>query len=155
MELKDRRLAKGVLGRSVLQWLNLRPDEAERTGLMFAFYTTTSVGLLWLEATAVGLLLGEYGAGSLPWIYIAGAGLGSALGLFYSWLQKILPLRRVIVAIALLIAIPLIFCRFGLTVQGSILYGITVFLLRLWVESIYILNDLNTAIAANQLFNIR
>jgi hypothetical protein len=155
MELKDRRLAKGVLGRSVLQWLNLRPDEAERTGLMFAFYTTTSVGLLWLEATAVGLLLGQYGAGSLPWIYIAGAGLGSALGLFYSWLQKILPLRRVIVAIALLIAVPLIFCRFGLTVQGSILYGITVFLLRLWVESIYILNDLNTAIAANQLFNIR
>ncbi len=155
MELKDRRLAKGVLGRAVLQWLNLRPDEAERTGLMFAFYTSTSVGLLWLEATAVGLLLGQYGAASLPWIYIAGAGLGSALGLFYSWLQKILPLRRVIVAIALLIAIPLIFCRFGLSVQASILYGVTVFLLRLWVESIYILNDLNTAITANQLFNIR
>ncbi len=154
MELKDRRF-KGVIGRSVLQWLNLRPDEAERTGLMFAFYTATSVGLLWLEATAVGLLLGQYGAESLPWIYIAGAGLGSALGLFYSWLQKILPLRRVIVAIALLIAFPLILCRFGLSVETSILYGITVFLLRLWVESIYILNDLNTAIASNQLFNIR
>jgi hypothetical protein len=155
MELKDRRLVKGVVGRSVLQWLNLRPDEAERTGLMFAFYTVTSVGLLWLEATAVGLLLGQYGAESLPWIYIAGAGLGSALGLFYSWLQKILPLRRVIVAIALLIAFPILLCRFGLSVETSILYGITVFCLRLWVESIYILNDLNTAIAANQLFNIR
>lgn len=31
----------------------------------------------------------------------------------------------------------------------------TIFLLRLWVDAFYVLNDLNTSIAANQLFNIR
>ncbi|HIK12543.1 MAG TPA: MFS transporter [Oscillatoriaceae cyanobacterium M33_DOE_052] len=155
MELKDRQLAKSGWVLKILQWLNLRPDEAGRTGLMFAFYTATSVGLLWLEASAVGLLLGEYGAASLPWIYIAGAVLGSALGFLYSWLQKIMSLRRTIVAIAILIPTPLVLFRFGLENQAIFLYGVTVFILRLWVESIYILNDLNTAIAANQLFNIR
>ena len=155
MELKSQPFPKSGLALKLLQWLNLRPDEAERTGLMFAFYTATSVGLLWLEASAVGLLLNEYGADSLPWIYIAGAVLGSALGFLYSWLQKVLPLRRTIVAIALLIAAPLLLFRFGLQDPAVVIYGITIFILRLWVESIYILNDLNTAIAANQLFNIR
>jgi TLC ATP/ADP transporter len=35
------------------------------------------------------------------------------------------------------------------------LVGITIFLMRLWVEAINVLNELNTAITANQLFNIR
>ena len=155
MELKSQPFAKSGFALKLLQSLNLRPDEAERTLLMFAFYTATSVGLLWLEASAAGLFLKKYGSDSLPWIYIAGAGLGSALGFLYSWLQKVLPLRRVIVAIALLIATPLILIRLGLQDPAILIYGITVFSMRLWVESIYTLNDLNTAIAANQLFNIR
>ena len=32
---------------------------------------------------------------------------------------------------------------------------IIVFLLRLWVDALYVVNDLNTSIVANQLFNIR
>lgn len=161
MSLKIQWLAKDGLRRRLLRWVNLRPEESDRTVLMFAFYTTTSIGLLWLEASTVALFLGEYGADKLPWIYIASAGIGSGLGFLYSWLQTILPLRRVIVLTALLMAVPLLLFRFGLnaidgaTVGTLTVLSITVLLMRLWLEAIYVLNDLNTSITANQLFNIR
>ena len=41
-----------------LRWLNLRPEESGRTFLMFAFYTLTSVGILWLEVSVAALFLG-------------------------------------------------------------------------------------------------
>lgn len=145
--------SKRSLGRILLQWLNLRPEESDRTFLMFAFYTATSIGVLWLEVSIAALFLEEYGADSLPWIYLVSAGIGTVLGFLYSLLQKFLPLRRVIVIIAILMAIPLPFLRMGL--DAAILGGLTVFLMRLWMEAIYVLNELNTSITANQLFNIR
>ena len=101
MELKNHWFAanKGALAR-LLQWVNLRPEEGERTWMMFAFYTTVSVGLRWAEDSTVALFLDEYGAASLPWMYIASAAMGAGLVVLYSWLQKIFPLRWVIVAIA-------------------------------------------------------
>jgi HEAT repeat protein len=153
MELKNWQFNQGGWKQKVLQWLNLRPEDGERTLLMFAFYTATSIGLLWLEAVTYELFLAKYGAESLTIIYIAGAAIGSGLGFFYSWLQEILPMRRAIVVIALLMAIPAFIFRFGL--ELPILFGITVFAMRLWIDGAYILNDLNTSITANQLFNIR
>jgi hypothetical protein len=155
MELKNLSFAaknKGVLLR-LLKWVNLRPEESDRTLLMFAFYTITSIGLRWSEDSTVALFLDQYGAKSLPWIYIGSAALGSVLVFFYSWLQKIFPLRLVIVAIAPFMFVPLILLPFGL--QVSPFQIISIFLLRLWVDAFYIINDLNTSIAANQLFNIR
>jgi HEAT repeat protein/ATP/ADP translocase len=154
MELRDQRFG-GRWVQGLLHWVNLRPEEAERTFLMFAFYTATSVGVLWLEASTVGLFLDEYGAEQLPWIYMSGAAIGSALGFLYSWLQQMLPLRRVIVVIAVIMALPLLLFRIGLGLKVGLLAGITVFLMRLWLDGIYVLNDLNTSITANQLFNIR
>lgn len=135
--------------------LNLRSEEIERTLLMFGVYTLTSVGLIWLELSTVSLFLDEYGADKLPWIYIAGAAMGSGLGFFYSWLQKIMRLRRAIVAILLLMAAPLFLLRFGIGVKEFNLAFITIFLMWLWVEASYLLNDLNTSIVSNQMFNIR
>ena len=141
-------------GVKLLQSLNLRPDEVERTGLMFAFHATTNLGLLWLENTALALFLSKYGTSWLPIIYISSALLGSGLGLFYSWLEKQLPMRRLLVVIALFMALPMFLFWLGLRTEGIILL-LTVFLLRLWVDITDTLKSLNTAIAANQLFNIR
>lgn len=146
-------LPRTSISRVLLQWLNLRPEESERTFLMFAVYTTTSVGLVWLEASTVALFLDQLGAEWLPWIYIASAGLGGALGLMSTWMQRTLPLRQFIVAIATLLAIPLLLFRLGLQVES--LGWLTVFLLPLWVDGAYALNHLNTSLTANQLFNIR
>ena len=79
----------------ILKLVNLRPEEGERTFLMLIFYTTTSIGMLWLEQVAVALFLERCGSENLPLIYIASALMGSGLGFLYSWLQNNLPLRRV------------------------------------------------------------
>ena len=160
MELTNQRLTKSRIGQGLMRSLNLRPEEVERTFLMFAVYTVTSIGLIWLELSTVSLFLDQYGAEKLPWIYIATAATGSGLGFLYSWLQKILPLRRVIVAILILMAAPLFLFRFGIEIEDVRIAGLsigflTVFLMWLWVESCYVLNDLNTSITCNQLFNIR
>lgn len=136
-----------------LDLINLRPDEQGRTLLMFAFYTATSMGILWLEVSSAALFLGEYGAASLPWIYIFSAGVGLGLSVVYSWLQRLLPLRWVIVLISLLMALPIPLFRWGLGIEH--LTVVTVFILRLWIEAIYNLNDLNLSVTANQIFNIR
>jgi len=141
--------------------MNLRAEEGERTVLMFAFYTATTVGLSWLESSTVALFLAEYGADKLPWIYIVTAFLGVSLGVFYSWLQQVLSLRWVIVVVSLLMAVPLLVFRFGLSMPGGGVWaglsvaGITVLVMRLWMEAVYVLSELNTSITANQLFNIR
>lgn len=162
MGLIDRWAVKNKDGRKFLQWVNLRSEEAERTFFMFAFYAATSIGLVWLEAITTDLFLTRYKAEGLPWIYIASAGIGSGLSFAYSQLQRFLPLRRVIVITAVLMAAPLLLFWLGLTVGEYYpfdwrvsLVGITIFLMRLWVEAINVLNDLNTSITANQLFNIR
>ncbi|OUL32506.1 MFS transporter [Nostoc sp. T09] len=157
MELKNNWLAanRGTLAR-LLQWLNLRPEESERTWMMFAFYTTVSVGLRWAEDSTVALFLDEYGADPLPLMYIASAAIGFGLVVLYSWLQKIFPLRWVIVAIAPCMVMPLVllvFLHWGIHI--SYLTVVIVFLMRLWVDALYVVNDLNTSIVANQLFNIR
>ncbi|WP_414752111.1 MFS transporter [Anabaena sp. CCY 9910] len=157
MELKNYSLAANPSWLAqLLKWVNLRPEEGERTWMMFAFYTTVSVGLRWAEDSTVALFLDEYGAGPLPWMYIASAVMGMALVFVYSWLQKIFPLRWVVVAIAPCMVVPLmllVLLRWG--IHLSYFSVIVVFLLRLWVDSLYVVNDLNTSIVANQLFNIR
>ena len=144
----------------VLRSLNLRSEEVERTVLMFLVYTLTSVGLIWLELSTVGLFLDEYGADKMPFIYIASAFIGSGLGFVYSWLQKILPLRRTVVVVLAMMSVPLFLFRFGIGYENTKIAGIsiafiTIFLMWLWVEACYVLNDLNTSITSNQLFNIR
>src|SRR5919199_4183931 len=157
MKLQPRARPQGDWVRKALQWVNLRPEEGERTLLMFAFYTATSVGWLWFEYSAVALFLDKYGAKWLPVIYIASAAMCAGLGVLYSWLQAILPMRTVLVAIALLAAFPLLFLRLalGLDYFDGFIALATVFLLRLWSDAVEVLNDLNSQVAANQLFNIR
>lgn len=164
MELTNQRFAKSRWGQGLLRSLNLRPEEVERTLLMFAVYTVTSVGLIWLEISTISIFLEEYGADKIPWIYIATAATGSGLGFLYSWLQKVLPLRRVIVVILVFMAMPLFLFRFGIFVKdveinfwiATLKVGfLTLFMTWLWVEACYNLSDLNTSITSNQLFNIR
>jgi ATP/ADP translocase len=154
MELKQNWFAanNGFIAQ-ILHWVNLRPEESDRTLLMFAAYTTTSIGLRWAEDSVVALFLDKYGAKNLPWIYIASALIGMALVVFYSWLQRIYPLRWVVVAIAPSMVVPLFFLYGGLQIPYIAIFS--VFLLRLWVDALYVVNELNTSITANQLFNIR
>ncbi|AFZ01882.1 MFS transporter [Calothrix sp. PCC 6303] len=137
----------------LLASLNLRSEESDRTWLMLAFYTLTSIGLRWAEDSTVAMFIDQYGSRWLPWIYIASAMLGMLLVFLYSRLQKLFSLRWVIAFLAPCMLLPLVLLC--LSLEYSSLAVISIFLLRLWVDGFYILNDLNTSIAANQLFNIR
>jgi hypothetical protein len=139
--------------RKGLRLLNIRPEESGRAFLMFLFYTLTSVGILWLEVSVAALFLGKYGATSLPWIYISSAAIGSIIGFSYSWLQKVLSLRWVLVLTAGVMALPLFL--FYLDLKAVALGGVAILLARLWLEAIHVVNELNTSITANQLFTIR
>ncbi|NEP19484.1 MAG: MFS transporter [Leptolyngbya sp. SIO4C1] len=133
--------------------LNLRLGEEQRTLLMFLFYTLMSIGILWLEVSSAALFLETYGADKLPLIYIFSAAVGFGLSGLYSWLQRLLPLRQVTVLIAAIITLPILLFRVGLGV--AVWAPLTVFAMRLWMEAITNLNELNVAVVANQLFNIR
>ncbi len=153
------------IGRRILRWMNLRPGEIGRTGWMFAFYVLTSIGILWFEATASGLFLREFGANLLPAIYLISMLISSAWSAFYTWLQRYIPLRWVVVLVAMLIAVPIPLLQWGMKAGDSMpqamgiasltLLQSCVLGMRLWLQTIYVLNDLNTSITANQLFNVR
>ena len=84
---------KENLGTRLLRGINLRPGEGERTFWMFASYAATSVGVLWLEATASALFLERYKADNLPFIYLASTLISIFLGALYGRLQTLIPLR--------------------------------------------------------------
>ena len=107
-----------------------------------------------IAAVALALVAGQSAwADKLPLIYLFSAVVGVSLGSIYSWLQQLLPLRQVIVLIALLMTLPIFLFRIGLGV--AVWAPPTIFAMRLWMESITNLNELNLAVLANQLFNIR
>ena len=145
--------AKNNFFNGLLRWLNLRPEESERTWLMFAFYTFTTIGLSWLDNSTAGLFLEQYGADKLPLVYIGNAVIGASLGFAYSWVQRTISLRQVMVGTPMFIALPLVMFWAGLGIEHLAVY--TVFVMRLWLDVTYVLNDINTSITANQLFNIR
>jgi ATP/ADP translocase/HEAT repeat protein len=143
------------VAQQILKWVNLRPEEAERTLFMFLFYACISIGAIWLEATSAALFLGEYSVQALTLVYMATAAIVTTLGIIYSWLQRHLPLRMVMLGVSVLLALPLLGFWYGLGLKGTAVYATTVFGMRLWVEAIYTLSNVNNDIAANQLFNIR
>ncbi len=139
-----------------LQMVNLRPEEAERTLFMFLFYGATSIGAVWLEYSSSAMFLESYKSENLNWVYIATAFAVTAFGIFYSWLQRHFPLRWVMLGVSMLLALPLPVAWLGLLQDKKLIWHlIAVFMVRLWVEGIYVLSSINNDIAANQLFNIR
>ncbi|MDJ0617927.1 MAG: MFS transporter [Calothrix sp. MO_192.B10] len=154
MELKQcRSFSNKSIIKQILQWVNLRPEESERTFLLFVAYTLICVGLRWAERSTEAQLVYQSGVDYLPRFYMASAVIGSGLVFFYSWLQRIFPLRSLIVALAPMMVVPLLLFPVLLQIPGH--QESTLFILRLWLDAIYVVNELNTSIAASQLFDIR
>ncbi len=141
--------------RRAIGWLNLRPEEVERTLLMLLFNIVVFVGGVWLETTTDALFIDTFGAQSLPFVYVSIALFGTAIGLAYSWLQRLVPLRWVMLLVSLAISLPLLLFWWGLAFRGTIWFRTSVFAAKLWTEAIYTISYVNGDIAANQLFNIR
>lgn len=157
----SRDLQRDNLLAQTLRFMNLRAEESLRTFWMFLSYAATSIGVLWLEATASALFLEHFSADNLPFIYLSSTLLSIFLGFIYGLMQAIIPLRWVIVSVSLLMAIPVFLFQRGLmlpagaAIGGFVAFKAVVLCMRLWLQVVYVLNDLNTTITANQLFNVR
>lgn len=157
----SRDLQRDSLLSRALRVMNLRSEEAGRTFWMFLSYAATSVGVLWLEATASALFLEEYSADNLPLIYLSSTVLSIFLGFLYGLVQAIIPLRWVIVLVSVMMALPVLAFQQGLILPAGVMIGgftafrVVVLCMRLWLQVVYVLNDTNTTITANQLFNVR
>ncbi len=157
----SRDLQRDSLLARTLRFMNLRTEESGRTFWMFLSYAATSVGVLWLEATASALFLEHFSADNLPFIYLSSTLLSVFLGFLYGLMQSFIPLRWVIVLVSLMMAIPVFLFRQGLmlpagvAIGGFVAFKAVVLCMRLWLQVVYVLNDLNTTITANQLFNVR
>lgn len=126
-----------------------------------------SVGVLWLETAATGIFVAEYGTDRLPLIYLSSTLVSLFLGVIYAWVQSIVPLRWSLVLVSLLMAFPVLLFYQGLVlppntpvlwmsgIVGLTTLKIVAIAMRLWLQVVYVLNDLNTSITANQLFNVR
>ena len=159
--ITSRDLQRENLLSRALRVMNLRSEEAGRTFWMFLSYAATSVGVLWLEATASALFLEQYSADKLPLIYLSSTILSIFLGFLYGLVQAIIPLRWVIVLVSVMMALPVLAFQQGLTlpagatIGGFVAFKVVVLCMRLWLQVVYVLNDTNTTITANQLFNVR
>ena len=137
------------------------PKQKSELYLCLLFFSVTSVGMLWLEQTTVALFLAPapegFGVKWLPLVYMASAFIRSGLVFFYSWLQKNWPLPKVLMAAVLLMALPLPLLRWGLETgyANGIVALVSLFLLKLWLDGEKVIQNLNSQVAANQLFNIR
>ncbi|MCY7407714.1 MAG: hypothetical protein LH631_10145, partial [Alkalinema sp. CAN_BIN05] len=157
----SRDLQRDNLLSRALRVMNLRSEESGRTFWMFLSYAATSVGVLWLEATASALFLEQYSADKLPLIYLSSTVLSIFLGFLYGLVQSIIPLRWVIVLVSVMMALPVLAFQQGLilpagaTIGGFVAFKVVVLFMRLWLQVVYVLNDTNTTITANQLFNVR
>ena len=157
----SRDLQRDNLLSRALRVMNLRSEESGRTFWMFLSYAATSVGVLWLEATASALFLEQYSADNLPLIYLSSTVLSIFLGFLYGLVQSIIPLRWVIVLVSVMMALPVLAFQQGLilpagaTIGGFVAFKTVVLCMRLWLQVVYVLNDTNTTITANQLFNVR
>ena len=157
----SRDLQRDNLLSRALRVMNLRSEESGRTFWMFLSYAATSVGVLWLEATASALFLEQYSADKLPLIYLSSTVLSIFLGFLYGLVQSIIPLRWVIVLVSVMMALPVLAFQQGLllpagaTIGGFVAFKTVVLCMRLWLQVVYVLNDTNTTITANQLFNVR
>ena len=163
----SRETTKEGLFARFLRGLNLRPEESNRTFWMFLGCSTMSVGVLWLETAATGIFVAEYGTDRLPLIYLSSTLVSMFLGVIYAWVQSIVPLRWSLVLVSLLMAFPVFLFYQGLVlppdtpvlwmggIVGLTTLKIVAIVMRLWLQVVYVLNDLNTSITANQLFNVR
>ena len=163
----SRETTKEGLFARFLRGLNLRPEESSRTFWMFLGCSTMSVGVLWLETAATGIFVAEYGTDRLPLIYLSSTIVSMFLGVIYAWVQSIVPLRWSLVLVSLLMAFPVFLFYQGLVlppdtpvlwmggIVGLTTLKVVAIAMRLWLQVVYVLNDLNTSITANQLFNVR
>jgi HEAT repeat protein len=137
---------------SVAALLKLQPGEERAAWLMLAHSFAMGVSTVFFETAASALFLGRFSSAALPWIYIAAAGVNTATGAFFAFVQRRVPFARVMVGTLAVLLASVVAFRFGL--MGGEASGL-LFALLVWYRVLSILTDLEYWAVATRLFDVR
>jgi len=87
-----------LLSRVVALAVDLRPGEGRLTALLLLLSALLGFVRVYLNTAAIALFLTVFGAGDLPYLFIASAAASALTGLAFSKAQDRLPLSRLLTA---------------------------------------------------------
>jgi HEAT repeat protein len=127
-------------------------DEARTSALMLAHSFAIGVSTVFFETAASALFLSRYGAGLVPWIYIAAAATNTATGVAYSALQERVPFRRLMLGTLCFLLAAVLAFRAGLALWDAAALG---FGLLVFYRMLSALTDLEYWAVAGRLYDVR
>ncbi len=133
-------------------FLGVRAGEHERFALLFAHSLFNGVCTAFLFSSAYALFLDRYDAQDLPWAYIASAVAGYAVVAVFSWLERQLPFKRLLIY-QLYFVLVFILTFWGATSLGSARWP--VFLMFVSMGPLLTLLELEYWGIAVRLFDLR
>ena len=105
---------------SVLSRLaSVEPGEGRTASLMLAHSFFMGLATVFFETAASALFLSRFGSASLPYVYVAAAGLNIAVGFAYTRLSARTPFARLMGGTLWLLAGSVVALRLGLTLTGA------------------------------------
>jgi CRP-like cAMP-binding protein/ATP/ADP translocase len=132
--------------------LNIRPGEGRLVNLLFLHSFFVGVNRVFLLSVSTSLFLTEFGANTLPFVYIATAVANSSVGFIYNWLGKRISFVR-------LLAANLLF-QFVIVMGFWLLFGLTdaqwpAIALMISIELLWLLTNLEFWTLSARIFNIQ
>lgn len=132
--------------------LNMREDEVPLVGNFFFLNFFQGIGLAFFFTTANALFLAEYKVIYLTYVYMASAVLLLFSGRIYAYLEERLPMKKLMPAVLLFLAIsPLVFL-YGTFALKAIWLP---FVLMMWHRLMYLLNNLEFWGISAVVFDVR
>ena len=132
--------------------LNIRPGEGRLVNLLLLHSFFVGVNRVFLLSASTSLFLTEFGANTLPYVYIATAVANSSVGFLYNWLGKRISFVKLLVA-------NLVF-QFLLVTGFWLLFGLTdaqwpAIAFMVSIELLWLLTNLEFWSLSVRIFNIQ
>jgi hypothetical protein len=137
---------------NVTRLFDLQPGEGRSVGLMLGHSFAMGAATVFFETAASALFLARFGAGALPYVYIAAAVLNTATGAVYARVQDRVPFARLMTGTLWFLLVSVAALRVGLGLGAA---AWLIFLLLVWYRALSILTDLEYWAVAARLYDVR
>lgn len=132
--------------------LNIRPGEGRLVNLLLLHSFFVGVNRVFLLSASTSLFLTEFGANTLPYVYIATAVANSSVGVIYNWLGKRISFVKLLIANLLF--------QFLLVTGFWLLFGLTdaqwpAIAFMVCIELLWLLTNLEFWSLSVRIFNIQ
>ncbi|HSB60161.1 MAG TPA: hypothetical protein VLI67_00480, partial [Vicinamibacteria bacterium] len=135
-----------------LALLDLRPGEVRSASLMLAHSFAMGLSTVLFETAASALFLARFGAGALPWVYLAAAAVSTVTGVAYASAQRRLSFRALMAGTVAFLLSSVAGLRLGLALSEA---AWLTFVLLVWYRVLSILSDLEYWAVASRLYDVR